>query len=1194
MLRCIKISCKIFALIIIIICFYTSQAEAMPAIDGIVNSSQPNGTPFESKLNGDEWNNWTSTPENNVIIQDSDGYWKYAEVDFGELKPSDARVAIDPVPGNAVQSSDWSDIKENFSEPGKIPKSYYASASPPPSATVPLQPAGQPQKIVVLLVSFTNATIQNSDASWSAKFFGDSGKTVKNFYKQNSADSFYFTPAAETSGTANDGIIRVTLGYSHPNTGGSTGDANRLIVKNALIAADPNFNFASFDSNGNGYIDMNELHIVTIIAGYERSYDTTSPSVWGHRWSLGWSVPAPQLDGKFVAQTPYGGYTQQGENHGSHMATIGILCHELSHDLGMFDEYDTNTGSSVVGASSLMDGGSWGRSAVDYPGGSPAHLDPWAKSFLGFMTPINASSGIHTLNAASAGPYNALKVATANPDQYFLIENRNLSGYDAGLYYDAITNGGVAIWHIDEAMISAYKGSNTVNNSGHNPGVWLEKSTSTSDPYYRNGGPKDTFNNTTTPNSKLWDGTTSNVSVTALDPTGIAMQVLLGNSVILDFSSPTYTVNENSTTATITVNRSADTSLAASVVYATSNGTATAGTDYTAATGTLNFAAGETSKTFTVNILEDSLAEGNEMVNLTLSAPTNGAVLGTQKTAVLTIADNDTPLPVIAFFGPGTETDFSINEMNVLIGIKVCRTGDTSGTSTVHIASSDGTATEDSDYIGISETITFLPGETEKFASGLLHILDDSIYEGDETFTVTISNPTGATLGSHIIDRITIIDNETAPTPIVQFSSATYSVGEAGGAASITVTRAGDASGATSINYATSNGTATAGTDYTATPGTLNFAAGEASKTFSVPVVDDSAVEGNETVNLTLSGPVGATLGTQKIATLTITDNDSNPSSVVELSGTGNYSVTEANTSVIVGVTRTGDTTGVTTVNYTASNGTATSGQDYTVASATVTFNAGETSKTFDVNILDDAAFEGDETINLTLSNPVSATLGTKTSGVISITDNETSMVRFSSSGYNVTEGGTATVTVTVQRTGDTSGVATVNYTTGGGTATAGSDYTPTSGTLTFNPGDTTQNFIIATTDDSLAEGSETINLNLSTPVGSSLTGTGSQSAAVLTITDDDSPSGVIIDLRFANSWTWVAVPVGDTKNAILNGIYSDGSQGDITALADWSSSNPEVATVAPGGVITGNGAGATVITATFNGLSMQITVMVR
>src|SRR5262249_17242548 len=111
----------------------------------------------------------------------------------------------------------------------------------------------------------------------------------------------------------------------------------------------------------------------------------------------------------------------------------------------------------------------------------------------------------------------------------------------------------------------------------------------------------------------------------------------------LQFSVPTYNVSENGGTATITVTRTNGTDGSVSVNHGTTNGRASAGSDYPASSGTLTFAAGETSKTFTVPILDDTLVEGNETVNLTLSSPTGGATLGGQGTAVLTIQDNDVP-----------------------------------------------------------------------------------------------------------------------------------------------------------------------------------------------------------------------------------------------------------------------------------------------------------------------------------------------------------------------------------------------------------------------------------------------------------------------------------------------------------------------------------------------------------------------
>jgi hypothetical protein len=121
-------------------------------------------------------------------------------------------------------------------------------------------------------------------------------------------------------------------------------------------------------------------------------------------------------------------------------------------------------------------------------------------------------------------------------------------------------------------------------------------------------------------------------------------------------------------------------------------------------------------------------------------------------------------------------------------------------------------------------------------------------------------------------------NNSTTTAGTLQFGSATYTVAEYGGSAPITVTRSGGSKGKVTVNYATSNGTATAGADYSATSGILTFEDGDTTtKTVSIPLIDDTAVEGDETVLLTLSSPTGgAALGAQSSATLTITDNDTN------------------------------------------------------------------------------------------------------------------------------------------------------------------------------------------------------------------------------------------------------------------------------------------------------------------------------
>ncbi len=336
---------------------------------------------------------------------------------------------------------------------------------------------------------------------------------------------------------------------------------------------------------------------------------------------------------------------------------------------------------------------------------------------------------------------------------------------------------------------------------------------------------------------------------------------------VLQFNAATYSVSEGVGTATITVTRTGGSTGSVGVDYATSDGTATAGSDYTAASGTLSLADGVTSDTFSITIADDATIEPDETVNLTLSNPIGGAVLGANATAVLNIQDDDAP-GTLQF----SAASYSISESGGSATITVTRTGGSAGSVSVDYATSDGTATAGSDYTAAGGTLSLADGVTSDTFS--VTIADDGTDEPDETVNLTLSNPTGgAVLGANTTAVLTIQDDDGPGT--LQFSAAGYSIGEGGGSATITVTRTGGSDGSVSVDYATSDGTATAGSDYTAAGGTLSLADGVTSDTFSVAITDDGDDESNETVTLTLSNAGGgATLGTPFTATLTITDDD--------------------------------------------------------------------------------------------------------------------------------------------------------------------------------------------------------------------------------------------------------------------------------------------------------------------------------
>jgi hypothetical protein len=399
--------------------------------------------------------------------------------------------------------------------------------------------------------------------------------------------------------------------------------------------------------------------------------------------------------------------------------------------------------------------------------------------------------------------------------------------------------------------------------------------------------------------------------------------------------------------------------------------------------------------------------------------------------------------------------------------------------------------------------------------------------------------------------------------PTVQFNSATYT-GAEGTSATATVTRTGDTSGASAVNYATSDGTATggascgAGVDYVTTSGTLNFAATETSKTFNVTLCSDAVVKGDETINLTLSTPTGATLGSPAAAVLTITNvNPPMPGTLALSSAT--YSVGEAGGTVTITVNRTGGTDGEVSVSYGLTNGTATGGAscgagvDFVNTGGTVNFTGGQSSQTFTVAICNDAAIEGSETFTVTLSSPTGgATIGSPSSAVVTITDDDVAMpgtVQFAQAFYTVGEGD-GSVTLTVTRTGGSDGAISVNYVFAGGTATgagacaAGVDYAATSGTLNWASGDSaSKTFNVTICDDALVEGSENFLSFLNTPTGGATVGT--QSSTDVTITDNDSPpTGNVV----VNPGNVAYATLGAAIDAINAGTHTGAVTVDINA----------------------------------------------
>jgi hypothetical protein len=455
----------------------------------------------------------------------------------------------------------------------------------------------------------------------------------------------------------------------------------------------------------------------------------------------------------------------------------------------------------------------------------------------------------------------------------------------------------------------------------------------------------------------------------------------------VQFTAATATVNETAGTVTLTLARSGGTDGPLSVNYQMTPGTAGI-TDYTDASGMVTWADGDaTDKTIVVAITNDTLIEPDETFTVAISA-TPASVLGAQTNVVVTIQSDDVPVPGTASFSVATS---SVNENAGTASITVTRGGGSDGAVSVHYATADGSANAGSDYTATSGTLTWNDGDATS-RTILVPITNDTLVEAPESFVVNLDTPQGGmTLGNPASTTITIQSDDVAVAGAVAFDAATASINENAGTASINVTRSGGSDGAVSVHYATADGSATAGSDYTATTGTLTWNDGDAtSRTIVVPITDDALVEAPESFVVNLDTPQGGVaLGNPASTTVTIQSDD------VAVAGTVSFDVATSTVNenagtATISVTRSGGSDGAVSVNYTTANGSAIAGGDYTATSGTLTWADGDaTPRTIVVPIVNDAAVEPSETFIVTLDTPQGGvTLGTATHAV-TITDDD-------------------------------------------------------------------------------------------------------------------------------------------------------------------------------------------------------------
>lgn len=574
------------------------------------------------------------------------------------------------------------------------------------------------------------------------------------------------------------------------------------------------------------------------------------------------------------------------------------------------------------------------------------------------------------------------------------------------------------------------------------------------------------------------------------------------NPLVVSLEYNERTVAESVGLLPVNVFLSTDYGYPVTATYSTQNGSAGAGSDYMNVNATVTFPPCATQVPVSVTVLDDVLDEPTEYFTLTLDSvtPSPAVGIGYPERTHVWIQDNDVPA---LFF---KQTPYTETERNTSVPIQVSiEPRSTWQIISVDYVANTGSATPYLDYSPVTGTLTFWPNgaTTHNF---VVPVFDDALDEPVETVILQLNNlqasGSEATLSGTHPTTLDIYDDD---IPQVTLAPAASYVAEGAGTVGLTATLDIAPWQALTVRYTTADATANTPGDYTGSlSGTLDFAAGQTTLAFTVPIIDDGADEPTEQFSVQLTGsatPGSVAVGSADTAAVNIMDNDVPR---VQLSA-ATYHIAES-----AGTARLTATLDIPawrdiTVDYMTANQSAVAGEDYVASTGTTVITAGAQHAYIPVPLINDVWDENDETFIITLTQSTYAALGNPLTAQIIIEDDDELGIQFVTDAYTAIEGpGWATITVELLQSSTRS--VTVTCTTHDGTALAGEDYTASSEMVIFPPGALTATFPVSITADGVEEWDETLHVQLSSALNGSIVG---PNPATLTIIDNTPPPDV-------------------------------------------------------------------------------------
>ena len=416
-------------------------AFAINAAPHAVELHQPDGTPIQLQLRGNEYLHWYEDLDGYSVVERNDGNYVYVELGpRGSLQGSDRIVGKDSPREGARKHL----MPPRVRMPGGVPLLPQRLSQAPRVNSV-----GNVKNLVILMrfqdhQNRTVPTREDFDKIFNAPgghpLLAPTG-SVKDYYLENSYGQLQLNSTVFQWVT----LPRTEAYYA----AGESGLTLRITeaIRDALAAADSMVDFSSFDQNQDGWVDA----IAFVHSGYGAEWGGIDSSgadfknrIWSHRWSI-----SPWTSAEGVKVSDYHINPGLWGTSGSDPGRIGVICHETGHFFGLPDLYDTSQAGEGIGSWGLM-ANSWGFDGSQH---KPPHFSAWSKIFLGWLsaTPLS-SPGTYSLHQSETTTNGQLPtVYRLNsgypPGEYLLIENRQPFGFDSGI---PASGAGLAIWHIDE------------------------------------------------------------------------------------------------------------------------------------------------------------------------------------------------------------------------------------------------------------------------------------------------------------------------------------------------------------------------------------------------------------------------------------------------------------------------------------------------------------------------------------------------------------------------------------------------------------------------------------------------------------------------------------------------------------------------------------------------------------------------